>query len=206
MTFATWLAFCAATIVILTIPGPTVLLVLGYAMSYGRRVALACVLGVALGDFLAISVALSGLGALLLASSSAFLIVKWIGAAYLIYMGWRMWQSAGDQAQQAGHTPIKSTRQVFTDAAVVTAFNPKSITFFIAFVPQFITAGQPLPPQFAIIITSFVALAALNALIYALGADYMTQKIGHQRLMPNLRRLGGGALILMGVFAALKRP
>ncbi|MCR9114619.1 MAG: LysE family transporter, partial [Rhodobacteraceae bacterium] len=81
-----WLAFVAASTALLLIPGPTVLLVLSYALSQGRRVALASATGVALGDFVAMTASLAGLGALVLASATLFTALKWIGAAYLIWL------------------------------------------------------------------------------------------------------------------------
>ena len=85
MDFQIWLAFVAASTALLLIPGPTVLLVLSYAMSQGKRVALATVGGVALGDFIAMSASLAGLGALVLASGTLFTVLKWAGAIYLVY-------------------------------------------------------------------------------------------------------------------------
>ncbi|MEQ9261095.1 MAG: LysE family transporter, partial [Roseovarius sp.] len=82
-----WLAFMAASFALLIIPGPTVLLVLSYALSQGRRVALASAAGVALGDFIAMTASLLGLGALVLASATLFTVLKWVGAAYLVWLG-----------------------------------------------------------------------------------------------------------------------
>jgi len=82
-----WLTFVAASTVLLLIPGPTVLLVLSYALSKGRSVALASAGGVALGDLIAMSASLAGLGALVLASATLFQVLKWVGAAYLIWLG-----------------------------------------------------------------------------------------------------------------------
>ena len=93
MDLATWLAFTAASIILLMIPGPTVLLVVSYALTQGRRVALATAAGVALGDFTAMTLSLAGLGALLLASAGLFTALKWVGAAYLVYLGVRLWRS-----------------------------------------------------------------------------------------------------------------
>ncbi len=202
-----WLAFVAASTALLLIPGPTVLLVLSYALSQGKRVALASAGGVALGDFVAMSASLAGLGALVLTSALAFSVLKWVGAAYLVWLGVKLLLSAGKKGLRplpAGATPA---RGVFWHAAAVTALNPKSIPFFIAFVPQFIVVGQPLMPQFAILIGTFVGLAALNALAYALLADRLRVAIAQPRVTAWLARGGGLALIGMGVMtAALRRP
>ncbi|MEQ9261414.1 MAG: LysE family transporter, partial [Roseovarius sp.] len=98
-----------------------------------------------------------------------------------------------------------SGRSVFWHATAVTALNPKSIAFFIAFVPQFVTVGAPLAPQFAILIASFVTLAAVNALAFALLADRLRASIGKPSVIGWLTRGGGVALIGMGVMTATLR-
>ncbi|PTX02015.1 LysE family translocator [Pararhodobacter aggregans] len=203
-----WFAFVAASIVLLLIPGPTVLLILSYALSQGRRVALATVAGVTLGDFLAMSASLMGLGALVLASATLFTVLKWVGAVYLVYLGVQLWRSAGRGAALGAldETAALPARAVFGHAALVTALNPKSIAFFVAFVPQFVDPAAPLLPQFAILIATFVGLAGLNTLAYALLADRMRAKIGRPGVIAGLSRAGGVALVGMGVMtAALRR-
>ncbi|EBA12422.1 LysE family translocator [Roseobacter sp. CCS2] len=207
MDFQVWLAFVAASTALLLIPGPTVLLVLSYAISQGKRVALATVGGVALGDFIAMSASLAGLGALVLASATLFTVLKWVGAIYLVYLGIKLFRSAAtaslDDLEKVIETRASS---VFGHATAVTALNPKSIVFFIAFVPQFIVVESPLLPQFAILIATFVGLAALNALAYALLADKLRSKIAQPTVLAWFARLGGSALIAMGVAtAAFKR-
>ncbi|MCJ8333530.1 MAG: LysE family translocator [Epibacterium sp.] len=206
MDFQIWLAFVAASIAILLIPGPTVLLVMSYAISQGKRVAIATVAGVALGDFLAMSASLAGLGALLLASATLFTILKWVGAAYLIYLGIRLFQrsSTASLGEVETMTETKET-SVFAHAAAVTALNPKSIVFFVAFVPQFITVDSPLLPQFAILIATFVGLASINALAYALVFNRLRSAVTRPSVAAWFSRFGGGALIAMGVATAAFR-
>lgn len=202
-----WLAFVAASTALLLIPGPTVLLVLSYALSKGRSVAVACATGVALGDLVAMTASLVGLGAIVLASATAFTVLKWIGAAYLVWLGVKLLRSA----PSGGLEPLAAGRDVtpqgvFGHAAAVTALNPKSIAFFIAFVPQFVRADAPLLPQFAILIITFVTLAAINALAYALLADRLRRTIGRPAVITWLTRAGGATLVAMGILTAtLKR-
>lgn len=205
---ALWLAFCAASLALLLIPGPTVLLVLSYALTKGRPVAIASAMGVALGDFIAMSASLLGLGALVLASATLFTVLKWAGAAYLVWLGVKLWRSAPRAAAEGLLPPREiSARGVFGHAAAVTALNPKSIGFFIAFVPQFIQPEQQLVPQFTVLIATFVALGGLNALVYALLADKLRRWIARPSAMANLTRAGGTALIGMGLATAfLRRP
>ncbi|WP_338549274.1 LysE family translocator [Roseovarius phycicola] len=200
-----WLTFVAASTALLLIPGPTILLVLSYALSQGRRVAVASATGVALGDLVAMSASLAGLGALVLASATLFTILKWVGAIYLIYLGIKLLRSAPSSDLETLTPNEKPARGVFWRAAAVTALNPKSIAFFIAFVPQFVSVKQPLLPQFTILIATFVGLAAINALAYALLADKLRQTIGRGSVITMLTRGGGVALIGMGVMTATLR-
>lgn len=201
-----WLAFVAATVALLLIPGPTVLLVLSYAVSKGRSVAVATALGVALGDFIAMTASLLGLGALVLTSAALFTALKWAGAAYLVWLGVRLLRSAPSGGLQAQSMRRDVTaRGVFIHATVVTALNPKSIAFFVAFVPQFLRPEAPLLPQFTLLIATFVGLAALNALAYALLADRLRATIGRPSVITGLTRTGGVALVGMGLATALLR-
>ncbi|MEM6638154.1 MAG: LysE family transporter [Pseudomonadota bacterium] len=198
-----WLAFVAASTALLMVPGPTVLLVMGYALGAGRRVAVPTALGVALGDLVAISAALVGLGAVALASATAFLVLKWAGAAYLVWLGIRMIRSAGRSHADApaaarGLSPLEACR----NAAMVTVLNPKSIGFFVAFLPQFIDPARPLAMQAVILTVTFVALGAMNALAYAFLAARLRLVIGAPAVIPWLTRAGGGALITMGIITA----
>ncbi|MCB2129362.1 MAG: LysE family translocator [Rhodobacteraceae bacterium] len=205
MSFDVWLTFVAASTVLLLIPGPTVLLVLSYALSRGRSTAVTTAAGVALGDFLAMSASLAGLGALVLTSATLFHLLKWIGAAYLVWLGIKLLRErpaddlAATRAMRTDHLAI------FSHATVVTALNPKSIAFFIAFVPQFLNASAPLLPQFAVLIATFVTLALLNALAYALLASVMRQRMTRPSVRLWLGRIGGGALIGMGLLTATLR-
>lgn len=208
MSLDLWLAFVAASTALLLIPGPTVLLVLSYALSKGRSVAVASAAGVATGDFVAMTASLAGLGALVLASATMFSILKWAGAAYLVWLGFKLWRSAPSSGLHEMTTGRDVTaRSVFGHTAAVTALNPKSIAFFIAFVPQFLRPDAPLVPQFAILIVTFVTLAAINALAYALLADKLRLWVGQPRVVTGLTRAGGITLMGMGLATAiLRRP
>jgi len=203
MSVDVWLTFVIASTALLLIPGPTVLLVLSYAISQGRRVALATVAGVALGDFVAMTASLIGLGAMVLASAALFTLLKWIGAAYLIYLGVGLFRGATRATlEPVDNVSRASATSVFAHAAVVTALNPKSIVFFIAFVPQFIDVKIAIFPQFAVLITTFVTLAAINALAYAVLADRLRQRMARPAVLVWLSKIGGGTLVAMGLATA----
>lgn len=205
MSFETWIAFVSASFVLLIIPGPTIMLVLSYALTRGRPVAVATALGVALGDFIAMSVALGGLGAILLASATAFTVLKWVGAAYLLWLGIKLLR-ARPVAPEAAALSGREARSVFWHACAVTALNPKSGAFFIAFVPLFLDASAPLFPQMVVMVATFVSMAAANSLAFALAADRLRARIRRPSVLLWLNRAGAGALIAMAAAtAALKR-
>lgn len=202
MTLAAWFAFFLASAVLLLIPGPTVLLVVSYALTQGRKVAVAMAAGVALGDFTAMTFSLAGLGALLLTSAGLFTVLKWIGAAYLVYLGIRLWRAQAVLPDLAAEAPASQARGVFAHAFAVTALNPKSIAFFVAFVPQFIDHAAPLLPQFVILEATFVTLATLNALAYALAADKLRARIRRPGVLAWTNRAGAACLVGMGAATA----
>ena len=201
MSFEHWLAFAAASAVILAIPGPTILLVISYALSHGRKSAGATVAGVALGDFTAMTASMLGLGALLAASAALFTVLKWVGGAYLIYLGIKLWRAPVAEQADAQTNEARPLR-IFLHAYAVTALNPKSIVFFVAFLPQFLISSEPLLPQMVLFEVTFLVLATINAASYALiaaGARRTIRKPSVQRIV---NRTGGGLLVGAGVLAA----
>src|SRR5258707_6810197 len=125
MTFESWAAFTAASAVLLIIPGPTVLLVVSYALGQGWRTALPMAVVGPLRDFTAMTLPMLGLGALLAASATLFTALKWIGAAYLVWLGVKLWR-AGDKLDAAPRTDAVSAARMLGHAWLVTALNPKS--------------------------------------------------------------------------------
>jgi threonine/homoserine/homoserine lactone efflux protein len=133
MTLAQWLPFAIASAILVAIPGPTVLLVVSYALGHGRKYAFATTLGVALGDLTAMTASMLGLGVLLAASAELFMVVKWIGAAYLIYLGIKLWNAPVVDADAVQPTGDLRTSRIMAHAYAVTTLNPKSIIFFVAY-------------------------------------------------------------------------
>ncbi|MBN9063079.1 MAG: lysine transporter LysE [Rhizobiales bacterium 65-9] len=199
MDLSVWFAFAAASAALVLIPGPTVTLVVGYAIAQGRSAALAIALGVALGDFVAMSLSLLGMGAVLAASATLFTAVKIVGAAYLAWLGWKLWTAPVGDAGQAAVAP-QSSRRMFAHAFAVTALNPKSIIFFVAFVPQFIDRHAAYAPQVAILVATFVTLGLINALAYGIAASGARGLLRRPRVLKAVNRVGGG--VLMGAAAA----
>jgi threonine/homoserine/homoserine lactone efflux protein len=201
--FDHWLAFAVASAILVVIPGPTVLLVISHALTHGRRSAFATVAGVGLGDLTSMTASMLGLGAVLAASAALFTVIKLIGAVYLIYLGIKLWRAPVTDPAAAPIEIDPSRRRMFWHAYAVTTLNPKSIVFFVAFLPQFLDASAPLLRQMVIFEATFVTLATLNALMYALTASAARQTIRKPRVQRIVNRTGGSLLIGAGLFAAL---
>ena len=204
MSIDAFLGFAAATMILLVIPGPTILLVVSYALGQGWRAAVPLAIGVALGDFTAMTLSLFGVGALLQASATLFTVLKWIGAAYLIYLGFKLFR-AGGTLDVAPVTDAKSSLKMMGHAWIVTALNPKSITFFVAFVPQFVNHDAPFAPQALIMVATFVVLAFVNAFGYAFIAARARTTFANPTAIKIFNRTGGTLLMGAGVAAVTIR-
>ena len=187
---------------ILIIPGPTIILVISQAVAHGRKSVVPLVLGVLLGDFTAMTFSLLGLGAILAASAVLFSIFKWAGALYLLYLGVQLWKSNPKRHSVHDNTKKTSARSLFKSSFIVTALNPKSIAFFVAFLPQFIDPLKPALSQFTLLGGTFLFLAVLDAALYALFAGQLRDQIKKKRVRKWFNRCGGSALIGAAIITA----
>ena len=202
MTAETWLLFVAASALVLAIPGPTVLLVVSHALAGGASSGWRTVPGVALGDAVAITVSILGLGALLATSAALFTLLKWLGALYLIALGIRLWRAPAADAREALVARDRAQRSATWQAFAVTVLNPKSIAFFVAFLPQFVAADAPAWPQLVILALTFVILATLNATLYAVVAGTFRARLQRLTTRRAGNRIGGAVLIGAGIVSA----
>ncbi len=198
MSFEAWAAFAAASAILLIIPGPTILLVVSSALGQGWRTALPMAVGVALGDFTAMTLSMLGVGALLAASATVFTMLKWIGAAYLIYLGIKLFR-AGGTFDAEPRTDRTSTVRMMGHAWLVTALNPKSITFFVAFLPQFLDRDADFLTQMLVFETTFLVLAFANAFGWALVASRARRLVGSPKAVRIFNRTGGTLLVGAGI-------
>jgi threonine/homoserine/homoserine lactone efflux protein len=200
-----WIAFALASAALLAVPGPTVMLVVSYALGRGRSSALATVPGVSLGDFTAMTISLAGAGAVLATSASLFTVLKLLGAAYLVWLGIQLWRAGDTLGAITGVKSKADRRRMFWNAYVVTALNPKGLVFFVAFVPQFVDPAAPLLAQFVIPEATFVTLAAVNVAIWALLAGQMRARFQRPAALRLINRIGGSFLIGAGLLTAAAR-
>jgi len=202
MSFDLWFAYVLATVLILIIPGPTIILVISQAVTHGRQSVVPLVAGVVLGDFTAMTLSLFGLGAIMTASAALFTLLKSLGAVYLLYMGIRLWRSNPGSVLVRHAKESASTPSLFKSSFIVTALNPKGIAFFVAFLPQFVSPHSPALRQILILGVTFLTLALVNAVLYALFASQLRETIQTPSVRKWFNRCGGTALIGAGVFTA----
>ena len=206
MHWSVWLGFVAAAALIGVTPGPAVTSIVGYALSSGRRTALASVAGMAMGSVIAMSLSLAGVGAVLRASSLAFMILKWTGAAYLIGLGvFTLATARGKPAAEAPPPRPIRPRAAFLSNLALGAFHPKTIVFFVAFAPQFISPRGDYLTQAAILVATFAAVVGTTDTAYALVASHASALLRKPAAMLWSKRAGGGVLIAAGVATAAAR-
>ncbi len=205
MSTTLWAAFAVAYLVMAITPGPVTLLVMSYALTQGRRSALAVVAGTTLGDASCMATAMLGLGALLRASAAAFLVLKLLGAVYLVFLGVAMWRSPVAIATDAAGRSGTPAWRMFLHAYLTTVLNPKTVLFFMVFLPQFMDARASLLPQLGIFAATIVALGGAVDGGYSLFASALRRFMRRARAQRAVNRVAGGLLVGEGVLAAAWR-
>ena len=200
-----WMAFTLASAILLIIPGPTILTVISYSVSHGYKAKVPLVLAVALGDSTALALSLLGLGALLAKSAFWFQLVKWAGGLYLLFLGIKLLRAGIKPSEIQQETGYASSRKLFINTYLVTALNPKGIVFFVAFLPLFINASSNITPQLWILALTFVALATLNATLYAVFAGKARQLLSSPKTQRIFNFTGGSLLSVAGFLALSTR-
>ncbi|TQR38962.1 LysE family translocator [Brevibacillus brevis] len=209
MEFSTIWLFVVAASTLLIIPGPAVLYIMARSIDQGMKAGLVSVLGVSLGGSVHVLAGAIGVSAILMTSATAFHIVKYLGAAYLIYLGCRTLFSKSDStASEIPKAPRKKLRKIFYESALVEVMNPKTALFFLAFFPQFIapTAGS-VTVQFLLLGTIFIILAFISDGLYAVLAASMRKRIvGSTTSSKVMNRVTGYFYIALGIFSAFASP
>lgn len=195
--------FLTAAIVLAVSPGPGMLYVLARSLRGGRREGLASSLGTAVGGFGHVVAAAFGLSVILATSATAFSVVKYAGAAYLIYLGVRT-IVAGKQAEETAPGAGEAAWSAFRQGVTTEAFNPKTALFFLSFLPQFINREAPAIPQFLLLGTISVTLNTTADVVVSLLAGPIGSQLRRRpRLRHGQRYASGGALIALGGYVAV---
>jgi threonine/homoserine/homoserine lactone efflux protein len=190
--------FVPAALVLLAIPGPSVLYIIATSVEGGRRHGLLSVAGVHIGSLVHIVAAVAGLSALIVSSAIAFSTVKYVGAAYLVYVGIRKWLERDEPLEAA--RPPRSGRRVFTQGIVVNVLNPKTALFFLAFLPQFVDRDRTVWTQIAVLGLCWIVLGLLSDGAYALAGGTIGKLIRRRRKA--VRYASGGIFVGLGAVAA----
>ena len=203
MDLNVWLAFFAASWVIAISPGSGAVLSMSHGLAYGVRHASATIVGLQLGLSVVLLVAGVGVGALLLASATAFTVVKVLGAAYLIWLGLQQWRApvqatGGHHAQSAGVPGLPSVRQRVTLGFFTNVTNPKGIVFMVAVLPQFIDPNRPLWLQLLILLATSIGVDLVVMHGYAFLASRAPRWLATARARRAQNRVFGGVLMAMG--------
>ena len=202
MTLEIWVTFVSVVFIFAIIPGPTVILVLGQAISHGKKSVMPLVSGVLLGDFVAMTLSLIGLGAVLATSATLFLILKWFGVGYLIYLGIKTWREVPEHGLSPISVPDISKVNLFKSSFLGTALNPKDIVFFVAFLPQFVNPTVAAMPQLLILMVTFLGVVSITITSFALFAGVVRYRIQNFQARKRLNKLGGGALFGAAAFTS----
>jgi threonine/homoserine/homoserine lactone efflux protein len=205
MSIEAWLAFVAATAILVIIPGPTILTVISYSMSHGKRAKLPLVTAVALGDSTALLLSLVGLGTLLAASAFWFTVVKIAGGVYLLFLGIKMFRAGISPVEVLKPAAPDSMWRLFGNTWLVTALNPKGIVFFVAFLPQFINRHADIDHQLWMLAITFVVMATINATLYAVFASTAASFLASRRAKQGFNHAGGSLLSIAGTWALLAK-
>ena len=203
MELHVYLAFVVATTIMIALPGPSVLLTVAHSVSFGWQYALSTVAGATMGIAVQLLVAAIGLTSLLNVVAEAFDWLRWAGAAYLIYLGFKQWRSASEPLEF--DTSSVSKTNLFVQGLVVTIPNPKSLIFIAAFLPQFIDAARPLGLQFTFIVPTFLVITFTITSVWALVAGNVRVFLRSQRAFQSVLRTAGGLMIIAGMGLALAR-
>lgn len=201
--YQTLAVFLTASFVLLVIPGPAVIFIVGTSLRDGRAGGVVSALGIASGGLVHVAAAVLGLSALLASSATAYQVVRWLGAAYLVYLGIRAWMNAGNRKSDAKLPGRQPFGQTFRQGFVVNVLNPKPALFFMAFLPQFADpAAGSVALQFLVLALMFEALGIITDTTYALAAGTLRNWLIRGRgAGPWGGRLSGAIYCSLGVWA-----
>lgn len=198
------LAFVTACFFLAIVPGPTVTIIVANALSRGARGGFGTILGAQIAVLLMVGIVALGLEAVIAVMGSAFVYLKLLGAAYLVYLGWKMVRNKSGLKFEDGTPDSRSLAEYVLQGFLVTMANPKALLFLGAFLPQFINTAQPIAPQIMMLGLITISFFATIDSCYALAASKARNLLSHQRVAM-LNKLSGGFLIFGGAWLALQQ-
>ena len=206
MNLHNWLIFTGSVIVLTASPGPNALLALSHGAKHGLRNTFATICGSLLAFVILMIASLAGIGAIMASSIWLFETIRWLGAAYLIYLGIKMWRSAPEKVvTEEIERSDKSRVTLFRKGFLVAIGNPKIIIFFASFFPQFINPAYPQLQQMVILGVTFVGLELSWQLLYAGGGNTISAWINTRKRQKTIERLSGSLFVTAGALLLFSR-
>ncbi|EFO30401.1 lysine exporter protein LysE/YggA [Roseibium sp. TrichSKD4] len=207
MNFESLILLFGAAFVVSLIPGPSTLIAFAHGARFGWGRSLYTALGNSSASAVQAIAATAGLGLVITTSATLFLIIKYVGAAYLIWMGIQMWRSAAELVETTGMNGVSevSNRNLFSSGFTIAASNPKAIAFFTALFPQFLTAGNDGFLQLAMMVCVIALVAFSVAVLYGLAGAWLRSLELSKKIMKRIYRATGGLFVVSGIGLATAR-
>lgn len=199
-----FVSFVLATATMIALPGPSVLLTVAHSLSFGWRRALITVSGATLGIAIQLLVAVIGIGSLIKFVAATFDVLRWAGAGYLIYFGVKVWINASELAALGNGVDVRPNRLLMQGLAI-TVFNPKSLLFIAAFLPQFVDASRPVETQFFIIVPVFLVITFGVTSAWAMVSGAVNNAVKHPETLAIVFRVASALIVLSGISMVVVR-
>jgi len=202
MNLDTWMIFIFTLYAVSIIPGPSMIIALTHGMQYGAKATLATASGNTVASCLQAIISIAGLGAIIATSGTVFMVIKYLGAIYLIYLGIMLWRSPAWDMQsrsedsKKGQAPL---RKMFKQGFIIAIGNPKAIVFFTALFPQFLTAQSTSFSHYALMVLVTCSSAFICAMLYAIGGHKITQLLKTYNISKLINKITGGFFVSGGL-------
>ena len=204
MEMPMFISFVLATALMIALPGPSVLLTVAHSITFGWRRAMVTVFGATLGIAAQLFFAVLGIGSLVALVAATFDLLRWAGAAYLIYVGVKAWRNAGRMVA-LGDAASGRSNSLLMQGLVITVFNPKSLLFIVAFLPQFLDIRRPIGMQFMIIIPVFLLITFAVTAGWALASGWLNGRVRDPARLAIVFRAAAAMIMLSGAGMAMMR-
>ena len=205
MTLTTWITFFLACWAISLSPGPGAIASMSAGLNYGFRRGYFMVFGLILGIWTLVGIVVAGLGAIIAASNTAFMVLKFLGAAYLVWIGISQWRASDKPLVAATDAPVRSRKELIVRGWAINATNPKGVVFMAAVVPNFIDLSHPLIPQYLIIMASLSATDLVVMAGYVALASRVLRALNEPHHVRLMNRCFGGLFVVAGTLLATFR-
>ena len=203
MDFNTWIIFTVTIALVIAIPGPLTLLMVNSSINLGMRKSMPIILGGSTASSILISISAIGLGAVIAASETTFYLIKYLGAAYLIYLGFTLWMSSKPASEEGQEEAPKKHQNLLLKSFTLGITNPKDIVFFIAFLPQFISTQESYLTQLTVIVATWFAVDFLCKVLYGVLSRVIIGRINSVRKTSVLDRVSAVIFVAAGVAATI---